>query len=115
MHCICLWSQKRKCWLALYLVIFCAILGGLVLSTQIDVEDTVRKRITCAVVTVLCLWSIGVCMCLFRKKLPLPHLQPILLWLSLMSAVSMVGCWVATAMPLAFDMYISVSSNRMGC
>ena len=105
----------RKGWLGLYLVIFCIILVGLVLSTQIDVEDTVRKCITCTVVTVLCLWSIGVFMCLFRKRLRLPHLQSKLLWFSSMSTISMVGCWVVTTLPLTFELYLSVSSNRMGC
>lgn len=108
MHCVCLWPQIRKRWLVLYSAAFCIILGGLVLPNQY-VEDTVGKYMTCAVVSVVCAWSIGVCISLSRKSRS-PLLGQKLRWFSLMSVLSMVGCWVATALPLAFEVYLPVSS-----
>ena len=113
MHLPRLWPHQRKRWLVLYLAIFCATVGGLVLPTQIDVEDDVRKHMTCAVVTVFCLWSIGVCTCLFGNANE-PHMKPKLVCFGLTSAISMVGCWVV-AKPLAFELYLSVSSSQVDC
>ncbi len=102
----------RRRWLVVYSAAFCLIPAGLALLIHYF-EDPAGKYITCVVVSVVCIWSIGVCWLLFRKKLSLPRLQPKLLWYGSMSTISMVGCWVATALPLAFDVYLPVSSPWM--
>lgn len=115
MHYIHLWALRKKYWLVLFVAATCVILGSLVLPAQY-IGGTIGKYITCTVVSVVDVWATGVFVFLY-KWLGLwgPKYRCSLLVFVSASVLSMVGCWVATAPPLTFEVYVPVSFYRMGC